>query len=72
VIAADVDSRERADGVDDFVGIGAVTDDVAEVPKFVEGAGEGEYSLEGLEIAVNVRDDEGTHGRRVRILRRGG
>ncbi len=62
VIAAHVDARERADGVDDLVRIGAVADDVAEVPKLVEGAGGGEHGLKSLEVAVDVGDDEGAHG----------
>src|SRR5215467_12130767 len=68
MISTHVDACERADGVDDLVGIGAVADDVAEIPKLIEGARSGEHGLKGLKISVNIGDDQGTHRRRVSLL----
>jgi hypothetical protein len=65
MIAPDQGQRlERPDLLDGFVGRSAVSDEVSEANIPVEAAllGEFEERVQGLEIAVNVAEDQGSHG----------
>jgi hypothetical protein len=54
VIAADKDFAQAAGAIDNFVGRGTVTYDVAEVGYEVEGWRPGEAGFQGFEVGMNV------------------
>ena len=64
VIAADADRPDLDEASDHAVRIGAVADDVAELPDGVDRAGVGEDRIERHEVAVDVREDRDAHRRR--------
>ena len=62
VIAANGDGIERADFVDDFIGIGAVADHVAETNGAIPFAFDGrERGLEAGHVGVNVTENQISH-----------
>ncbi len=54
MIAADKNFAQGARAIDDFVGRGAVADDIAEVGYEVVGGSPGQAGLQGFEVGMNV------------------
>ena len=66
MVAANDEGGDGADEVEDLVGAGAVADHVAEVPELVVASVRlcgFEDGFQGFEVAVDVGEDEGAHGR---------
>jgi hypothetical protein len=61
VIATDADGAALDQPVDDRVGVGAVADDVTEMPRGIDAPGRSQHRVEGEEVAVDVRDDDDPH-----------
>ena len=61
VAADDGDGVELADAIDDLVRRRAVADEVAEDEEMVPGALGVEHGRQGVDVGVNVRDDQVAH-----------
>ena len=62
MISADEDLAQFARAVGDLVGAGSVSDDVAQVHDQVVGRSSGEACVEGLEIGMDVAQQQYAHG----------
>jgi hypothetical protein len=62
VIAADVQGGVRAEQCDDFIRRSAVAHHIAEVPELIHAGSGAKHSFERVNVAMDVGDDERTHG----------
>ena len=58
MIAANERGRQRTNPIDDRVGVGAISDQIAEHERMIVRTRSREHCVERLEIGMNVADDE--------------
>lgn len=72
VVAADADARGGSQSINDFVGIGGIADGVAEIPDRIVLGRYMEDGVKGLEIGMDIGNEESAHSWPMNESRMGG
>ena len=62
VIAPNHEAAQSSHPIDHFIGTGAVTDHIAQVPDHVMGWRRSQNGLKSFEVAMDIGEDERAHG----------